>query len=245
MLEENQLLVVQKLFSREAVIQIGSINDCQRTLTVSGQNKSLKNPKQQSETPWTSGHGSWRGTTRTSVKVRWPRAMETAQEVDVAPGSPGTGKGADFRCVISATSLGKQGWNGGALSPWSRWAPENCGRRNEKRQRTKVGPMTWKPAVLIRAPLNGKRFWRRAERSHSSIDAWQRRWEKNRRDCALSVEQVNRTQRANDIGSWGAQIGRLRLRPIDRSGIDRELSRDLRGFGICWPPRWRKNVSTT
>jgi len=56
--------------------------------------------------------------------------METAQEVDVAPGSPGTGKGANFRCANCA-SLGKQGRNGGALSPWSRWEPENRGQRKK------------------------------------------------------------------------------------------------------------------
>lgn len=69
---------------------------------------------------------------------------------------------------------------------------------------------------------------------------WQQRWEKNRRDRALSVEQVNRARCAYDIGCGGAQIGWLRLCLIDRSGIDRELSHDLRGFGIHWLPRWRK-----
>ena len=49
----------------------------------------------------------------------------------------------------------------------------------------------------------------------------------------LTVEQVNRARRAYDVGFGGAQIRRLRLHPMERSGIDREISYDLKGI---WNP---------
>lgn len=94
--------------------------------------------------------------------------------------------------------------------------------KRKKRHRTKVGPTTWKLAVLLAVLLNGKRFWKETERAPSAIDAWQRRREKNCCNCALLVEQVNRVRRANDVGSGGAQIGRLRLHPIDRAKLTRD-----------------------
>ena len=62
--------------------------------------------------------------------------METAREVKVAPGSPESGKGGDY-CAL----LGKQGRNGGALSPWSRWEPEDRGRKKEKGQTYEGGTL--------------------------------------------------------------------------------------------------------
>jgi len=49
----------------------------------------------------------------------------------------------------------------------------------------------------------------------------------------LSVEQVNRARCGNDVGFGGAHIRWLRLRPIERSRNNAELSCDLKGFGIC------------
>ena len=51
----------------------------------------------------------------------------------------------------------------GARGPWAekRKAPSYEG-----------GNHNLETGGLIGAPLNGKRLWRRAERSHSAIDAW-------------------------------------------------------------------------
>jgi len=95
---EKKMIVTRKI-----LIWIGSIKDCQRTMTVSRWDKSLKN----SETvikkhPWTNGNGNQCGTMRISIKACWPRSMETAREVKLAPGSPESGKGGGFWCAISA-----------------------------------------------------------------------------------------------------------------------------------------------
>ena len=69
MLEENQLLVVQKLFSWEAVIQIGSINDCHRTVTILGRTNpwKIQNSNQKHLEPVAMVAGV--ETTRTPVKA--------------------------------------------------------------------------------------------------------------------------------------------------------------------------------
>lgn len=59
-------------------------------------NISQRKSKEISKTPWTSGNGNWRGTTRTLAKVCWLRPMETTQEAKVAHRSPGMGKGRAF-----------------------------------------------------------------------------------------------------------------------------------------------------
>jgi len=48
-----------------------------------------------------------------------------------------------------------------------------AGRKGKSTKVQRHDPHSRKLAVLIGAPLNGKRFWMRAERFHSSIDAWQ------------------------------------------------------------------------
>ena len=54
---------------------------------------------------------------------------------------------------------------------WGSW--RTIGRKGKKCINTMVGPMLWKPTVLIGVPLNGKMFWMRAERFHTTINSWQ------------------------------------------------------------------------
>lgn len=98
--------------------------------------------------------------------------METVREAKVAPGSPGMGKKGDFLCAISA-SLGEQGHNGKSRTLGRVGEPEDYGRKKEKALKQMGGPALWKPAVLIRVLLNGKRFWTNAERFHTTVDACQ------------------------------------------------------------------------
>ena len=103
-------------------------------------NKSLKIPKLWWKIPWTSGNGCQRRKTRTSVKVRWPRLMETAEEAKLAVGKPGSGNRGHFWCMISA---GKTPREGNTPSDRLHGSWENCGES----AKVKGGTCAPKPAV--------------------------------------------------------------------------------------------------
>lgn len=95
----------------------------QSTMIVSNRDKtSIWRAQSDQENLWTVEIGSQHGTTRTSVKVRWPRPMETTQEVKLAPRKPRSGKGGSLWCTISAL-LGKTPQNGKALKCLVAWKP--------------------------------------------------------------------------------------------------------------------------
>jgi len=88
------------------------------------------------------------------------------------------GKGADFRCAL-ALSANVHHWANraemvelkhsvtlGARGPWA---------EKGKAPLYDGGTHNLETGYLIRVPLNSKRFWKRAVRSHSAIDVWQRR----------------------------------------------------------------------
>ena len=85
--------------------------------------------------------------------------METAQEVKIAPGSPRSGKGADFRCTLMLSLENraemveiKHSVTLGARGPWA---------EKQKAPSYESGTHNLETGGLIGAPLNGKRFWRK------------------------------------------------------------------------------------